>query len=69
MRKKLISMITLVSVFYFVCEMLFHGLWDMYLQYYYGHIKYNLNIMLLHEGVDLFTVFTILAIVKLSAMN
>jgi hypothetical protein len=62
-------MITLISVFYYICEMLFHGAWDMYFQYYYGHIKNKLNIILIHEGVDLFTVFTILIIVKISAMN
>lgn len=30
-RKKLISAITLTAVFYFTCELLFHGLWDIYL--------------------------------------
>ena len=68
-RKRLIAKITLTGVFYFLCELMFHCVWDIYLSELYQGLKYQLRVVVIHEIIDMTVLFLLLNIMKQSAMN
>ena len=68
-RKKIISAIALTIIFYFIVEVLVHGIWDVFLLQSYGTIQNQLRLWVFHETVDLMTLCMLLGLSLVSSRS